>query len=71
MSALRAASRFAAVPEAPKDPILGVTEKFLADTNPDKINLGVVTQFLFHYTVLPCTVVRLLSPPFTLEVSDL
>jgi aspartate aminotransferase len=40
--AQRAASRFAAVPEAPKDPILGVTEKFLADQNPAKMNLGVV-----------------------------
>merc|ERR1712188_23723 len=29
------------VEEAPRDPILGVTEKFLADTNPDKMNLGV------------------------------
>ncbi|XAR55756.1 Aspartate transaminase [Bertholletia excelsa] len=29
------------VPQAPKDPILGVTEAFLADTSPLKINLGV------------------------------
>ncbi|QDZ23081.1 aspartate aminotransferase [Chloropicon primus] len=29
------------VEEAPRDPILGVTEKFLADQNPDKMNLGV------------------------------
>ncbi|PRW56337.1 aspartate mitochondrial [Chlorella sorokiniana] len=34
-------SWFSHVPEAPRDPILGVTEKFLADTNPQKINLGV------------------------------
>ena len=27
---------------APRDPILGVSEKFLADPSPDKINLGVV-----------------------------
>eukprot|EP00951_Prasinocladus_malaysianus_P025805 scaffold227138_cov47-Prasinocladus_malaysianus.AAC.1 len=39
--ATRSASRFAGVPEAPKDPILGVTEKFLADSNPEKMNLGV------------------------------
>lgn len=32
------------VEEAPRDPILGVTEKFLADTNPDKMNLGVVSE---------------------------
>ena len=29
------------VPEAPKDPILGITEKYLADPNPDKLNFGV------------------------------
>ncbi|KAJ0054157.1 hypothetical protein Pint_02433 [Pistacia integerrima] len=26
---------------APKDPILGVTEAFLADPSPDKVNVGV------------------------------
>lgn len=34
--------RFAGVPMAKKDPILGVTENFQADQNPEKINLGVV-----------------------------
>ena len=34
-------SVFAAVPMAPRDPILGVTEAFNADTNPKKVNLGV------------------------------
>lgn len=34
-------SLFAAVPLAPRDPILGLTEAFQADTNPDKVNLGV------------------------------
>lgn len=34
-------SFFANVEQAPKDPILGITENFLADTNPNKINLGV------------------------------
>jgi aromatic-amino-acid transaminase len=34
-------SLLAAVEMAPKDPILGVTEAFVADTNPRKINLGV------------------------------
>ncbi|CAN1759308.1 Aspartate aminotransferase, mitochondrial [Linum perenne] len=29
------------VEPAPKDPILGVTEAFLADTSPDKVNVGV------------------------------
>lgn len=34
-------SLFAAVPQAPADPILGVTEAFASDTRPDKVNLGV------------------------------
>ena len=34
-------SVFAAVPMAPRDPILGVTETFNADPNPKKVNLGV------------------------------
>jgi len=36
-----AASLLAAVPMAPKDPILGVSETFAADQNPKKVNLGV------------------------------
>ncbi|MDO4681693.1 MAG: amino acid aminotransferase [Lautropia sp.] len=36
-----ASSPFSAVPLAPKDPILGVTEAFNADTRPTKVNLGV------------------------------
>ncbi len=32
---------FSAVSAAPADPILGLTEKFLADSRPDKVNLGV------------------------------
>jgi aromatic-amino-acid transaminase len=32
---------FARVELAPKDPILGVTEAFVADKNPNKVNLGV------------------------------
>ncbi len=34
-------SPFAEIPQAPPDPILGITEAFLADPNPDKVNLGV------------------------------
>lgn len=34
-------SIFTHISEAQADPILGITEKFLADTNPFKINLGV------------------------------
>ncbi|KAG2437533.1 hypothetical protein HYH02_011176 [Chlamydomonas schloesseri] len=36
-----ATTLFGNVEQAPKDPILGITEKFLADTNPIKMNLGV------------------------------
>ena len=35
------ASLFSAVEMAPRDPILGITEAFAADTNPNKVNLGV------------------------------
>lgn len=45
----KALSRFGwwdRVSPAAKDPITGVTEAFLADTNPNKINLGVVHFFL-------------------------
>lgn len=35
------ASPFAEVPQAPPDPILGITEAYLADPNPGKVNLGV------------------------------
>lgn len=35
-------SWFSHVELAPKDPILGVTERFLADKDPLKMNLGVV-----------------------------
>jgi aromatic-amino-acid transaminase len=35
------ASLFASVEMAPRDPILGLNEQFNADTNPNKVNLGV------------------------------
>ncbi len=41
MNAPRSPSLLASVPLAPKDPILGVTETFVADPNPRKVNLGV------------------------------
>src|ERR1700756_133231 len=34
-------SLFNAVEMAPRDPILGLTEQYVADTNPKKVNLGV------------------------------
>ncbi|MFO1328630.1 MAG: amino acid aminotransferase [Rubrivivax sp.] len=39
------ASLFAAVEMAPRDPILGLTEQFNADPNPDKVNLSVGVYF--------------------------
>jgi aromatic-amino-acid transaminase len=41
MNAPLAATLFAAVDLAPRDPILGVTEAFNSDPNPRKVNLGV------------------------------
>src|SRR5512145_2597823 len=41
MNAPLAASLFGSVELAPRDPILGVTEAYVADTNPNKVNLGV------------------------------
>ena len=34
-------SLFTAVEMAPRDPILGINEAFAADSNPNKVNLGV------------------------------
>src|SRR2546430_16949401 len=41
MNAPHSPSLLAQVPMAPSDPILGITEAFLADKNPRKVNLGV------------------------------
>src|SRR5258706_12969634 len=41
MNAPLSATLLSAVELAPRDPILGVTEAFVADTNPKKVNLGV------------------------------
>jgi aromatic-amino-acid transaminase len=41
MNAPHSPSLLGQVPLAPADPILGITEAFLADTNPRKVNLGV------------------------------
>ena len=38
-------SMFSAVEMAPRDPILGLNEQFAADTNPNKVNLGVGVYF--------------------------
>jgi aromatic-amino-acid transaminase len=38
-------SLFTAVEMAPRDPILGLNEQFNADTNPNKVNLGVACYF--------------------------
>ena len=41
-------SLFTAVEMAPRDPILGLNEQFNADTNPNKVNLGVGVYFDDH-----------------------
>ncbi len=41
-------SLFTAVEMAPRDPILGLNEQFAADTNPNKVNLGVGVYFDDH-----------------------
>ena len=41
MTSTASASIFSAIEMAPRDPILGITEAFVADTSPEKINLGV------------------------------
>lgn len=41
---------FQSVEQAPKDPILGITENFLADGNPKKMNLGVVRSVTALWT---------------------
>jgi aromatic-amino-acid transaminase len=41
MNAPHSPSPLAVVPMAPRDPILGLTEAFIADKNPNKVNLGV------------------------------
>ncbi|HEY9094672.1 MAG TPA: amino acid aminotransferase [Hydrogenophaga sp.] len=41
-------SLFTAVEMAPRDPILGLNEQYAADTNPQKVNLGVGVYFDEH-----------------------
>jgi aromatic-amino-acid transaminase len=41
-------SLFTAVEMAPRDPILGLNEQFAADTNPNKVNLGVGVYYDEH-----------------------
>src|SRR3954449_5948277 len=41
MNAPHSPSLLSQVPMAPADPILGVTEAYVKDTNPKKVNLGV------------------------------
>jgi aromatic-amino-acid transaminase len=44
-SAASAVSMFSTVEMAPRDPILGLNEQFNADSNPNKVNLGVGVYF--------------------------
>lgn len=43
------------VQPAAKDPILGVTEAFLADQSPDKVNVGVVCFFFLSFLIQICS----------------
>lgn len=43
-----------------QDPILGITEAFLADENPEKMNLGVVITSSLHPTRIALTQPRML-----------
>lgn len=47
----RSMSWWRSVQPAPKDPILGVTEAFLADPTPHKVNVGVVSLSFFSFFV--------------------
>lgn len=54
------------VPPAPPDAILGVTEAFLKDTHPNKVNIGVVSRsflglllYLFLLFVHLCSAVEI------------
>ena len=51
-------------PRCSQDPILGVTENFLADKNPEKMNLGVVRPTFRSGTTVPraCVLHRLTRP---------
>lgn len=40
------------VQQAPKDPITSVTQAFLSDPTPFKLNLGVVVLFSFQFIYL-------------------
>ena len=51
MTSTASASLFGAIDMAPRDPILGITEAFNADTNPAKINLGVGVYYDDHSKV--------------------
>lgn len=44
-----ASSWWGHVDPAPKDPILGVSEAFLADPSPNKVNVGVVCLSLYSF----------------------
>ena len=46
-------SLFTAVEMAPRDPILGLNEQFAADTNPNKVNLGVGVYRRKNHDVAP------------------
>jgi aromatic-amino-acid transaminase len=58
MNAPHPASLFSAIEMAPRDPILGITDAFNADKNPNKINLGVGVYYDEHGKVPLLSCVR-------------
>jgi len=56
MNAPHSPSLLSTVPMAPSDPILGVTEQYVKDTNPKKVNLGVGVYYDYNgkVPVLEC-----------------
>ena len=58
MTSTASASIFGAIEMAPRDPILGITEAFNADTNPAKINLGVGVYYDDNGKVPCCSACR-------------
>lgn len=51
------------VEPAPNDPILGVTEAFLADPSPEKVNVGVVSLSISVFPLLLLQILRVLLFP--------
>ena len=63
LSRTKTMSLFSAVEMAPRDPILGLNEQYAADTNPQKVNLGVGVYSTITASCLCSSAYRLLKRP--------